>query len=355
MSTLLSGLLAGGWPFLVGWVFPSALAVALFSLLTRFGGWDVGLFTSLTQLSVGKEALVIVALAVALGLFLSTLQTFLYRILEGYVLIPRWLRTRLVDRQLQKREVLRRKQEELENEADRPGGEIECGFGMNRLRRYPIDDNEIAATRLGNAIRAFETYGWHRFRLDLQAFWGELVTVLPDEARQEEKRARSGVDFFVALTYLLALLGVATLLLAVTAERNHALLAIAVPVLFSLSWAAYRLAVMATDYWYVSVQAMVNLGRLPLAQAMNLSLPESIEEERKMWETLGAIACYAYDPKSSRYFQRFAKHVERPETLRVSTGQTGRKVGSPVVGELPADGSEAVPSARGARRASAAE
>lgn len=33
MTNLLSGLTGGGWPFLVGWVFPSGITVSLFAFL----------------------------------------------------------------------------------------------------------------------------------------------------------------------------------------------------------------------------------------------------------------------------------------------------------------------------------
>jgi len=50
-----------------------------------------------------------------------------------------------------------------------------------------------------------------------------------------------------------------------------------------------RTAVVATDEWTGAVHALVNLGREPLAQALGLSPPDSLEAERDMWSIVGRL------------------------------------------------------------------
>ncbi|MFG2490359.1 hypothetical protein ACGFSD_04685 [Streptomyces caniferus] len=54
-----------------------------------------------------------------------------------------------------------------------------------RLARYPVADDQIAPTRLGNAIRRFEEYGYDRYRLDTQVLWNELTGCVPDQVRRQ--------------------------------------------------------------------------------------------------------------------------------------------------------------------------
>ena len=70
-----------------------------------------------------------------------------------------------------------------------------------RLHRYPSDDRQVTPTRLGNAIRRFEEYGYDRFRLDSQVLWHELNAVVLESARKQAEDARTSVDFFVCLIY----------------------------------------------------------------------------------------------------------------------------------------------------------
>lgn len=52
----------------------------------------------------------------------------------------------------------------------------------------------------------------------------------------------------------------------------------------------YRVAVVATDDWAGAVQAMVNLGRAPLAASMGLALPRAIADEPRTWtRTAGLV------------------------------------------------------------------
>ena len=65
------------------------------------------------------------------------------------------------------------------------------------------------------------------------------------------------------------------------------------------------MAVVSTSYWASSVQALVNLGRKELAGAMGLRMPETLAEERTMWELLGTFVYYPYDASWSARLDQF--------------------------------------------------
>jgi hypothetical protein len=45
----------------------------------------------------------------------------------------------------------------------------------------------------------------------------------------------------------------------------------------------YEMAIISTSYYANTVQALVNLGRIKLANEMGLEMPATIEHERRMW------------------------------------------------------------------------
>jgi hypothetical protein len=272
MSEILKDL----WGKLYAWALPSALAVgtAWLFLLPQLGGR--------IDLAKDNERLIFLALTGALAVSLSSLSTQLYRLLEGYMW-PGWLAEWGQRRQCAQKKALQ-------------AAVMVAGKGWRRdvalenLDRYPTDDAQIVPSRFGNAIRAFETYGITRFNMDSQTLWHELLAVTPKYIESEINSARSSVDFFVALLYLSIFFGFACLVLGSIEHFKIGILVLTVPA-FSLAFLCHWLAIRATDAWSYPIHALVNLGRVKLADSLGLELPETLEEEKKMW---GLVTMYAY-------------------------------------------------------------
>lgn len=120
------------------------------------------------------------------------------------------------------------------------------------------------------------------------------------------ERARAGVDFFVALVYLSALGGIVSIVMGfLPGEPAFGLIVVGVVALCLVPlW--YELAVRSTDNWYQAVQALVNLGRKPLAESLSLALPSTIEAERRMWRSVGWLVKERYDNRISKHLQPFS-------------------------------------------------
>lgn len=237
-------------------------------------------------MSPGERAAVLTVAALGVGIMLNALQTPLYRLLEGYSW-PKWLRDACAARH-------REKKKDLEKKAAAASGLDEALY-TERLSRYPVDNDQVTATRLGNAIRAFETYAYDRFRIDSQTLWGELVAQAPESTQTETDRARASVDFCVCSFYLALIFG--TLATAVGCTQSHhqvtLLISGIIAVITVPLW--YGLAVVSTSNWQTAVQAVVNLGRVPLASALGLRLPATLKEERSMWEQVNYLVGFPYD------------------------------------------------------------
>jgi hypothetical protein len=321
VTAIISSLLAGGgWELIAGWVLPTALNTALLGILVLPVLRHVPGLAQIASASGPAKALVLLATAVIAGLVLSAFQTPLYRVLEGYRGMPaqvrRWRidhhvrRKNLLDRRLRlARLALRESRGTLQEAGAAELAEIRKDPGLSKVpeitgetspvlismlaekrRRYPVDDGQVLPTLLGNAIRRFEEYGYDRYRLDAVTMWNALVSVVPDVVQKRVGASRIGVDFFVCLIYgqlILALCGAAALIVA-PGHPTGPILAIAVPAALIPLW--YRLAVEATDEWAAAFRGLVDIGRKPLAEALGLAMPATLEQERRMWELASRLS-----------------------------------------------------------------
>ncbi|MFI5916691.1 hypothetical protein [Dactylosporangium sp. NPDC051541] len=319
MSEIVKGVLGGGWALLVGWIAPAAVNVVLAFWVLSGTGWLPGIGRLLGEGDIAGAAL---GVAVLVGLVLAAVQTPLYRILEGYLGWPRGVANRARERMRQRKLLLadrvaavelvdRERAGDLDEDAvaalaamrahrrvrrhldsDANGGAVRRGLLHERLRRFPVDDSQVVATRLGNAIRRLEEYGYDRYRLDTQIFWYELTAVVDERTTKQVEQARTTVDFFVALLYgHLAVAGAALVAAFVHPGPLPWAAAVGLPL---LAYCWYRLAVVTTDEWAAAVRAMVNVGRAPFAEQLGLTLPATLEQERAMWARQSRLARLSY-------------------------------------------------------------
>lgn len=318
MTDLLKGLTGGGWASLFAWILPSAVAIALFWVLAAPQMDSFPTIDAIKGLSEGALAASFVGASAVLGLLLDATSTPLYRILEGYFLWPKWLQDR-------RRRVHAGKRQRLVEKLTGKGWEY--GLVLERLARYPDDAAEITPTRLGNAIRAFEMYGKSRFNLDSQTLWNELNAVVPKALQVELDRSRALVDFFIAGFYLALLLGLVTGCYWVVHRQSLGLLAFAMVAFLSMAiW--YELAITSTSYWSSTVQALVNLGRVGLAEQLGLDIPLELDAERAMWGNLTSFV-YFGDLESGRKLDPY----RRPRPV----SPAGKNGGSQTNGDGPGE------------------
>jgi hypothetical protein len=86
---------------------------------------------------------------------------------------------------------------------------------------------------------------------------------------------------------------------------------------------SYFAGVKSSSWLLGAVRALVNTGRKELAAKMNLELPDSIEDERKMWNAATGFVYYSYD----------AGFADELDEYRLSTnGDEGSPSTAPKVG-----------------------
>jgi hypothetical protein len=320
LGDIAKGVLGGGWSLLVGWILPTAINLGILAITMGPSLRQVPVANQIFTASPGAKALLLLIASVLTGLILNALQVPLYRVLEGYLLWPARLyarrsrhhrkrRSELADELTRTRRARRAAAERVQSAgtAQRsltPDGEAPAvpdprdevltatqqALLGERLARYPVQDDQVTPTRLGNAIRRLEEYGYDRYRLDSQVLWNELTAMAPEQARRQVDTARTSVDFFIALLYGHTVLVAMALCATSVDSADPPVLLGTAGVLCALCPLWYRAAVAATDEWAAAVRALVNLGRHPLAQAMGLDLPQDIAEEREMWRMVSRMS-----------------------------------------------------------------
>lgn len=329
MGDIAKGVLGGAWTLLVGWILPTALNLSVFFFAVAPSLRHTGPVERLWPTTQANATLLLLATSVLLGLVLSALQNQLYRILEGYLLWPgvayqhgctrrrqdKWnLQDRLKLMRLERREqrqdgtlpavatadlALLRANPRIARAArrDRRRTAVQRALLRETLARYPIDDGQIAPTRLGNAIRRFEEYGYDRFRLDTQVLWNELTGTAPEQVRRQADLARTNADFFIALLSGHAVVAAAAASALGSARADTPLLLVTAAALCCLIPLWYRSTVVAVDEWAAAVRALVNVGRKPLAESLGLTLPPDLDAERTMWALVTKLSRLPYNER----------------------------------------------------------
>lgn len=175
-----------------------------------------------------------------------------------------------------------------------------------RLSRYFPQHAVLAPTRLGNAMRAIDTYSRPRYGLDLATIWPRLQPLLPAETLSWLEQGGTAFELMITLSASSALFGVALgVYLAVISSSPQAAVISAVVLAGSigLSWVCYRNAVEAAVAYGERVRSTVDLHRFLVLDAMRLPQPESLAEEELQWRRLCGLLDRSdlADPAAWRY------------------------------------------------------
>lgn len=266
--------------FVLAWLFPTCLAgligLVLFSLPTGINavwqGW-------LNQPALAQTSQLVGGLLLLL-LLAYLLQAFshpLVQLYEGYW--PHWLRQWLARGP--------RKAWERLNAQIKTNRDQAAVYWGRRYYEYPSEAKLILPTRLGNRLRAAESYPGRAYGIDAVFWWPRLMPLLPQVLLE---------GIADALTPFLALLNLATLLVVVSAagaaylwwsQAYHWLLPLGVLIGgVLLACLSYEGAVAQTSGYSQLLRAAFDLHRFDLLKALHIPLPGTPEEEKVLWGQL---------------------------------------------------------------------
>jgi len=235
--------------------------------------WWAGLDAA-RQVALGVAAAgAVVVLAVIVG----TQVVAMTRLLEGY-----W-RWRWVNATLGKLG----RWHEAKRRTSLAADATELGY-LHGYLAFPPDPDPVLPTRLGNALRAAESYPGdkERWGLDAAFWWPRLYLILPDSARDQVDNARAALDQLVVLTILSAAFGAGSLALSCAGLNLAVGLCCAAGALL-LSRCSYLAAVTAAGVFGELVRSSYDLFRGDLLGKLGWPMPPTLHAERQLWTALG--------------------------------------------------------------------
>ena len=263
--------------------------------------------------SIDTARQVTVAIAAVIGLIflttvLGTQVVAMTRVLEGYW---RWA---WVDKTVGK--VGRARQNHRRSKLSQDAS------AMGYLRAYlafaPTEFGAVLPTRLGNTLRAAESYSGdgERWGIDAAFWWPRLYLIIPGSARDQVDDARASLDQMVLLSWLSAVFaavavgfGIGGLRLAVWASCAAGGLV--------LSWFSYRAATASAAVFGDLVRSCFDLFRTDLLTQLGWPVPDNLRDERALWGVLGQ---QLYRRGASSEGQALL-NAPRPRTGRPPDGQ----------------------------------
>jgi len=153
---------------------------------------------------------------------------------------------------------------------------------------FPPEPAPLLPTRLGNALRAAESYPGdaERWGIDAAFWWPRLYLILPDSARDQVDNARASLDQLVVLTMLSAAFAVVSLALSCAGLNLAVGLCCAAGALL-LSRCSYLAAVTSAGVFGELVRSSYDLFRGDLLGKLGWPMPPTLRAERQLWTVLG--------------------------------------------------------------------
>jgi hypothetical protein len=280
--------------FILGLLLPClAFIGVILALIAIAYGWSAAL-GHWRQLSGGEQALAALAVlatvtfaALLLGIQLPTLTRFW----EGYWYGPVGRHCAAAGRRLQLR---RRRRLDPSDPRD----------DMRRYYEFPVDPGRILPTRLGNVLRAAESYPGdeERYGVDAVFFWPRLYLVLPDQCRLALAEARASMEQMVVVTTFLAAAAPIAALIGLAGPLPLAIWTSTTVGCLLSALLSYRSAVGAAITFGDLVRAAFDLYRRDLLRQLGLAPPETLGEERALWKAVSQ--------------QLYRRGADQPELLR---------------------------------------
>lgn len=177
-----------------------------------------------------------------------------------------------------------------------------------RYRNYPRRPEDIMPTRLGNILKAAESYPGdkRRYGMDAVFFWPRLIAVIPDSTRADLSDARASMALLLNICTLSFVLAAGSLVaLAALDVRVAAAFWAAGPGGLLLAFLAYRSALGPAGVYADLVRSSFDLYKADLLAKLGFALPASLADERQLWTDLGELL-----------YRRSASHPELLDAAR---------------------------------------
>ncbi len=164
-----------------------------------------------------------------------------------------------------------------------------------RYQRYPVNSQLVKPTRLGNVLVAAEEYPHQLYQLDAVLWWPRLAALLPETLRTQIDAALTPMLAMLNLSMMLMVLTVGTVATLIVVHRWWWQLSCVLIVQLILARLCYLAASIQAEDYGATVRVAFDLHRFDLLKQMHIPLPQSLFNERLLWEMLNRWV-FSYAP-----------------------------------------------------------
>jgi hypothetical protein len=154
---------------------------------------------------------------------------------------------------------------------------------------FPGRLNWVMPTRLGNHLRAAETYSFMRYNLDAAVVWPRLRETLPEKFAGRLGDAKTNMDLMIVLTTLALIIGLVWAGIfvfvpdAFLAVQKWVAAPIALVVSISIARVAYLNAAQSALAYGELLKTAFDLYRWDALKSLHLELPKDLASEKEVW------------------------------------------------------------------------
>lgn len=141
----------------------------------------------------------------------------------------------------------------------------------------------VMPTRLGNHLRAAETYSFMRYNLDAPVVWPRLRETLPEEFAGRLGEAKTNMDLMMVLTTLALILGVVWGPILAFVPKDWLAALITFLVSLAVARVAYLNAAQSALAYGELLKTAFDLYRWDALKSLHLELPKDLASEKEVW------------------------------------------------------------------------
>jgi hypothetical protein len=150
------------------------------------------------------------------------------------------------------------------------------------IRGYPIDDDEIMPTRLGNVLRRYERLAGSQYGLDAVRVIRQVALGAPAQRVSYLNDQRQLLDLSIRMSAT----SIAATLVAIAFLWRHGPWLLIALVPYGIAYLSYRGAVVVAHEYGAAISAIIDLDRFTLYDNLRVGLPKDTEAERRMNDQL---------------------------------------------------------------------
>lgn len=143
---------------------------------------------------------------------------------------------------------------------------------------YPIEEDDVMPTRLGNVLRRYERLAGSQYNLSAVDIIRHVALVAPTQRVEYVNDQRQLLDLSVRMTAT----SIFATLVAIAFLWHHGVWLLVALIPYSIAYLSYRGAIVVAHEYGAAVSTMIDLDRFALYENLRLRQPKNTQAERRM-------------------------------------------------------------------------